>query len=175
MIAFSFFFWQFLAAELARKMSTQIPHQLSFFFSPPPPPFFHTFFPFTSFLQTQTWDIVFYPLCSRPEVFAVYLLLMGVLVWVPPGVPPQARSDCGVMQGSLRRLFRSQAAVTHSRSSSAEWADAPSNAALADHSAANGTGSLGPTVPVTATHKGAQEDANQDECRFFFFSPLILH
>lgn len=92
---------------------------------------------------------------------------MGALVWVPPGVPPQPRSDCGVMQGSLRRLFRSQAAVTHSQSSSAEWADAPSNAGLVDHSAANGTSSPGPTVLVTATHKGAQEDANQDEWRFF--------
>lgn len=95
---------------------------------------------------------------------------MGALVWVPPGVPPQPRSDCGVMQGSLGRLFRSQAAVTHSQSSRAEWADAPSNAGLADHSAANGTSSPGPTVPVTATHKGAQEDANQDEWRFFFSS-----
>lgn len=38
---------------------------------------------------------------------------------------------------------------------------------LPDHSAANGTSSPGPTVLVTATHKGAQEDANRDEWRFF--------
>lgn len=107
---------------------------------------------------------------SSPWVFGVYLLLMGVLVWVPPGVPPQPRSDCGVMQGSLGRLFRSQAAVTRSQSSSAERPDAASSAALADHSAANGTSGHDPTVLVTESHKGAQEDANQDEWRFFFFS-----
>lgn len=115
----------------------------------------------------------FSPPTFFPPVFGVYLPLMGALVWVPPGVPPQPRSHCGVMQGSLRRLFRSQASVTHSRSSSAEQADAPSNAGLADHSAANGTSTPGPTVLVTATHKGAQEDANQDEWRFFPL--LILH
>lgn len=60
--------------------------------------------------------------------------------------------------------------MTLSQSSSAERADAPSNAVLADHSAANGPSTPGPTVLVTATHKGAQEDANQDEWRFFLCS-----
>lgn len=59
------------------------------------------------------------------------------------------------------------------------------NAGAADHSAGDGAAPLmgqatpGSTVLVTGSHKGAQEDANQDEWRFFFLPPpslrLILH
>lgn len=54
------------------------------------------------------------------------------------------------------------------------------NAGAADHSAGDGAAPLmgqatpGSTVLVTGSHKGAQEDANQDEWRSFSF-PLPLY
>lgn len=113
----------------------------------------------------------------KGDLCSVYLQLVCVLVWIPPWVPPQSFSEYGVMQGWSSGTSEGYSEVKqHCGIQSLElWSGQTLRQRRpADHSLrealgcpANGTSTPGSTVPVTATHKRAQEDANKDEWPFF--------